>query len=1347
MATFDKSSSPPTSYRVSPTQARMLLAHALVGADQEINLEQVVCRSTEKLDLPAFRQAWQMIINRHSALSVGFKRDENQQPFQEIHSPIELPISVVDRPVEAADREAFIEEWLRQDRQRPFDLSSPPLMRVTVLRLAENDVIWVWTFHHILMDGRSYLLVLEDFFSCHESLCLGRPVELPERKHFSEFVSWHQDWMAAEQKSAAAYWQELFAKDEPDSILSIGQTSAPTDHRQESLKLNLEANSAESLHRLARDFDLTVNTIMQGTWALLLSRYYRSKSVTFSTVRACRNGSIDGTEGMIGMLMNSLPVHVRIAEGMPAVDFLQGIRAQQRAVRPYQWTPWEIIRKSIPVATSKQFFDSCVLYERYNLAQEMTERFGKNGTRTFSLRERSNVLLLLLVTEKPQLQIELIYQSSVFEPEQIAQLGRSFLALLQHIVATPTQPVGALELLDASDKASLLKTLSGPALAVPEDKGLHQWFEDQARKTPHEIAVVGERSLTYEQLDREANELAARLLAMGVAADQLVMIAVPRSALALVAIFGVLKSGAAYLPTDVTMPKARLQNLIEEAPLVAVITEEAHTRALPAFSVPVVILEAARENLSPAPSQKLPKIRGSRLAYVISTSGTTGRPKLIGVEHRQAANLLAYATQILLQPEDVRCVPFIDALSGDSSISQIFTTLALGGTLVQVPEILEIKSSPFYEKFTCLGTIHSLLSILLNVTGLPPSVRFIGLGAETIPAELLQRLDAMPQIKKVFNYYGPSETTVYCTMAVLLDRSNPNIRIDMPNRGRVIGRPVANTRIYLVDDYGQLTPPGAKGEIYIAGDLVARGYLNAAGKDAENFLPDRFSTEPSERMYRSGDLAHLRTDGQLEFHGRKDHQMKFHGVRIEAAEIENALLSFPGVRQAVVDVRTEAEGRKRLVAYLVAEGGDFPKQKRRKILRLLLPGAMIPQHFVLVDRLPLTSVGKVDRAALARLDLSYELSVHPGAPASPNEQLMKEIWEQNLARSPLELDQDYFEMGGDSLSAVNLLLAIEKQFGARLKPQALLESSTIGELVQEVERSKSEKAAPPTANRTPLLPLQESGNRTPLILIPGGSGEHTLSYKKFAQNFFPHHPVHGLQSPYALMIEESADPIAFLSTHFAKQILGLVKDRPFVLFGHCVGGLLAWHVACALSKESAPPYKLVIYDSPVPHKGINVASLAREYADQSRFQQALQAYQLAWNDWRLRHGYSWRTKVGFLFWALNNFFMRKGLDRSEEGRDNFAKLAYLRVLQSCPLSAYPQKALLIYHRAQAEAVSRSRWHAHVTVPLQVEFVAGDHRNWERAILNTIPLLRQEIEGLEARQQAIAGNGHAPVAAS
>ena len=423
-------------FRLSPVQK--VFEGSRFESGEGLNIEQVVCRTTEALNLPAFQIAWQAVMDHHPALRVGFSRDEHEEPQQEIHSPLKMPVVAEDRrQLAPSERESFFEAWVEQDRQKNFNLSAAPLMRVTVLRFSDDAVTWVWTFHHILLDGRSFMLVLEDFFACYEAACAGKTATLPERTPFSKFISWHQKWLASQQASMGTFWRQLFTDDQTHSALSISQTSSPADHRQGKIMLEVPAGTTEGLRRVAKEFDLTINTIIQGAWALLLSRYYRSKSVTFATIRACRQGSVEGAGDMVGLLMNVLPVHAHVSDSASVVDFLKGIRAQQLAIRPYQWTPWDVIRDAIPVAASKQLSDSCVLYERYNIAQEMTGRFGKGGTRIFSLLERANIPLLLSVCERPQMQFELSYQTGVFAAKDIGRLGRSFMAMLQQILKMP----------------------------------------------------------------------------------------------------------------------------------------------------------------------------------------------------------------------------------------------------------------------------------------------------------------------------------------------------------------------------------------------------------------------------------------------------------------------------------------------------------------------------------------------------------------------------------------------------------------------------------------------------------------------------------------------------------------------------------------------------------------------------------------------------------------------------------------------------------------------------------------------------------------------------------------------
>ena len=445
-------SSSQSSSQLSPHQRIFEAGRSNSG--QGLNIEQVVCRSQEALHLPEWEQAWQKTLEQHPALRASFHRDSEDEPYQEFHSDLKVPFVVEDRPnLTGAEREALLETWLDADRRLGFTLSIPPLLRVSVLRFAEDELIWIWTFHHILLDGRSILMVMEDLFSCYEALVAGHPALLPKRAAYGDFIAWQKKWMASHQLWAKTYWRGLVNDAEVNPTLSIGRILPRSDHRQKTLKLETEVGISEALQIRAGELGVTINTIVQGTWALLLSRYYHSRSVTFSSIRACRKGAVEGAEEMVGVLMNALPVHAQIQEGSSIADLLKTIREQQLGMRAAQWTPWEVIREALPVTVCKQLLDTCVLYERYRLGEEMTERFGNEGARTFTLHERSNIPLLLSVAERPKVDFELTYQIQIFQDREVERLGRTFVALLKKVLENPEATVGSLKEVSVPEKS------------------------------------------------------------------------------------------------------------------------------------------------------------------------------------------------------------------------------------------------------------------------------------------------------------------------------------------------------------------------------------------------------------------------------------------------------------------------------------------------------------------------------------------------------------------------------------------------------------------------------------------------------------------------------------------------------------------------------------------------------------------------------------------------------------------------------------------------------------------------------------------------------------------------------
>jgi surfactin synthase thioesterase subunit/acyl carrier protein len=531
-------------------------------------------------------------------------------------------------------------------------------------------------------------------------------------------------------------------------------------------------------------------------------------------------------------------------------------------------------------------------------------------------------------------------------------------------------------------------------------------------------------------------------------------------------------------------------------------------------------------------------------------------------------------------------------------------------------------------------------------------------------------------------------------------------------------------------------PPGATGELCIAGAPVARGYLNEVGDARKNFGFDIFMPGSGDRMYRSGDLVCVRSDGQLEFLGRKDGQFKFNGVRIESAEIENALNEFPGVRQAVVDLGTDIDGRKRVVAYLAVDGAEVSKSEVRRMLRQRLPDAMIPHRFYFLNALPVTANGKVDRRALAALRIEGRPAPEASMPPTATEKRMTALWEKNLSRRPIGIRHDYFELGGDSLSAVNLMAAIEKQFGVKLKSSVLFDNSNIADLVRTIEKLKEEPQSTGSVPVCGFTPLQESGTGFPLVILTGGTGTSFNHYKNFARKFAPNHPAFALQYPYALLLERSSDPLAKISDYIAEKIVEAVHDRPFVLFGHCIGAQLAWHVAAALRVRSAPPFRLVLYAPMI----VDDESAPRTEAGKvvrSRLGRLLDAYRPAWEEWRMDRGTAWWTYLTFAQYVIFNYLMRRGWVRSRKEPFRFVKLSYLRLVAGSPLEVYPGDALVIHHREEVNLDFEAYWYSVCAGNLRFEFFPGNHRLWQTSILAILPLVHEQLKSLEAEESVVA----------
>ena len=598
-----------------------------------------------------------------------------------------------------------------------------------------------------------------------------------------------------------------------------------------------------------------------------------------------------------------------------------------------------------------------------------------------------------------------------------------------------------------------------------KQRALHQWFELQVDRTPAAIAIIdGALSVSYAELDQRANRLAHWLHSQGAGNDELIGVCLERSAALLVALLAVMKAGAAYLPLVASLPRERLALMLREARPRLLLCDTASASGLPVSE----ILQYRMEDLDSPLPRDVPRanyeVQPHHLAYAIFTSGSTGTPKLVGVEHGSISNLLDFATEKLFLASDTRCVPFVDPIGFDSSLHQILLPLALGGTLVALPDSASLLEAGRTHAFSYLGTTPSTLKMLLDQGLLPASIHCIGMGAEVIPLKLVERLLQLKHIERLFNFYGPTEATVYCTVACLLDRANKQAAIPAnefsAGTGRIIGRPIQNSRVYVVNESGEPVATGDRGELWVAGDCVARGYLNSPASSLERFGADPFHADGG-RLYCTGDQVRFLPDGILEFLGRIDDQVKIRGFRIELGEVESALQDCPDVAEGVVVARKDESGSTMLAAYVVPAAPDAAPDKAalRTFLKQKLPDYMVPSAFVVLAKLPLTPNGKVDRRALPQPELTRaQAGLAQTRPRTPTELTLGRIWTEVLPISEIGIHDNFFDLGGHSLLVAQVVSRIRREFHLEISLRAIFERPTIESMAIMLLEKQAENA-------------------------------------------------------------------------------------------------------------------------------------------------------------------------------------------------------------------------------------------------------------------------------------------------
>ncbi|MEO0868147.1 MAG: amino acid adenylation domain-containing protein, partial [Cyanobacteria bacterium J06642_11] len=1023
---------------------------------------QVVISLVGRLDGQRLQQAWQTILERHSILRTGFYWEQRDQPFQVVQRSVALPWVEQDwSSLSATEQESKLSVLLECNRNESFNLNRPPLMRLTWVSLGKGDsgqerYHLVWCYHHLILDGWSTSQVLKEVFQQYFVLAGTLPsLTAAPSKPYGEYIAWlnQQDKTAAQD-----FWKTYLSNWQGPTTLPILQSERPQTSSLEQQHI-ISAEVTQGLRDFIQKNKITLNTLIQGALGLLLSRYTDSHDIVFGATCAGRPTELTGSLSMVGLFINTLPVRVQVEPQTAVTSWLQDLGAQQTETIAYEYVSLRELQAWINEGRS--LFDCLLVFESYPVATEMFQGQTAFKLNDIQFNEWTHFPLTLLVSEGKELTITAKYRSEQISSDAVTRLLEHLNNVLLGLAQNPKGHLQDIHLLSAAEKQQLTEWNRTEA-DYPLGQVLPNLLALQAKKSPHATAIVFEdQSLTYQELHERANQLAHHLQSQGIAPEHRVGIYFQRSLNMMVAILAVIKAGAAYVPLDPDYPAARLQWMLEDAELAAVIAD----KTLPPLPDTVVAIDVADGSQQLVTAIKHGLTPGNS-AYVIYTSGSTGQPKGVINTHRGLVNRLCWMQEAYGLTEQDRILQKTP-LSFDVSVWELFWPLLNGASLV-VAKPSGHKDSAYLvqtirqQQITTLHFVPSMLAAFLedpdvgNCTSLH---RVICSGEALSPALQKQFFEKLPNTE-LHNLYGPTEAAIDVTAWQC-----------QPGETTVpIGRPIANTQIHLLDQDNNPVPVGIPGELHIGGAGVARGYLNRPELTAEIFIANSFITSEkagnadptsiphSPNLYRTGDLARYRSDGAIEYLGRKDFQVKLRGMRIELGEIEAALNDYPGVQQSVVLLRDDMPGGAALVAYLVGtEAGDL-KQALTTFLKQRLTEAMVPKVFVSLESMPLNSNGKLDRRALPQPE--QVATTEKVSPRNRTETDIATIWQDILQTEAIGIHENFFELGGHSLTATRMNTRLRKQFELDLPLHSVFEYPTIEALAVHIDALRI--AAKPT---------------------------------------------------------------------------------------------------------------------------------------------------------------------------------------------------------------------------------------------------------------------------------------------
>ncbi|RBH55294.1 MULTISPECIES: non-ribosomal peptide synthetase [Pseudomonas] len=1056
---------------LSYAQQRLWFLWQLDPTGAAYNLPMAV-RLNGVLELPALEQAFSALVARHECLRTTFGQD-GERAFQRVAEPSAVRIAISDLSALAPDlRVQRARQAMAEEAGQAFDLERGPLLNIRLLRLAEQEHVLLLTLHHIIADGWSMNILVDEFTRLYDACVAGQAPGLsPLTVHYRDYALWQRSWLeAGERERQLAYWRGHLGEEHPLLDLPTDRAyPAQASHRGARLEVRVDADLRQQLKTLAQRQGVTLFVVLLASFKTLLYRYSGQTDIRVGGLIANRTRS--ETEGLIGFFVNTQVLRSEVSGQQSFAELLQRVREAAAGAQAHQELPFDALIEALQPARSQSH--NPLFQVMFNHQPLVTDVQGKTlacGLQVQHLgaeegaassREHAAASDLMLETreEGEQLFAAFTYATDIFDAETIARLAGHWRNLLAAVCRDPQQAVAQLPMLVPEEIIQLLGHSTGKPASVADPMLLPQLFEAQVRRTPEATALIlaepeGAPHLTYAELNRRANRLAHLLRERGVGPDVLVGLAVSRSLEMAVAILAVLKAGGAYVPLDPQTPTERLQHILQDSGLQLLLTQSPWLASLPTFQGGEILCLDQLDDSAFSDHDLPASIEPDSLAYVIYTSGSTGRPKGVAISHAALAEFIARASEYSQLVDSDRVLQMATS-SFDGFVEQFFPPLCLGACVVlrdgRLWDSATLHDAILEHGITLADLPAAYWHLLVqDWAARPPQqygvLRQIHIGGEAMAVDGLRLwpLAGLGHVRLI-NTYGPTEATVVSTThdcSALLPE-------DVSWRGVPIGQGLPGRRLLVLDDELNLLPQGAVGELYIGGPGLARGYQGQPALSAQRFIVDPFN--PGERLYRSGDRARLRADGALEYVGRVDHQVKIRGFRIELGEIEGRLLQCPGVREAAV-LALPLTGGTQLVGYLVAEQAADAATLRQQVKTLLqgrLPEYMVPTHLLLLPRLPLTPSGKLDRKALPLPDPS-QLQARYRAPHSEIERNLAEIWEQVLQVPQVGLDDHFFELGGHSLLAAQVIARIKARLAVSLPLRSLFETPLLGDLAIEV---------------------------------------------------------------------------------------------------------------------------------------------------------------------------------------------------------------------------------------------------------------------------------------------------------